>query len=290
MGQRLSRSYYTPLKDVTVRQLAGSSPAGSNFLLSPAFCLKVLKRGLPPHYECSKKELTRFSGVIKYEESEVWREKQKKVEDRLWVSMTRRKPTRQLESEVEAVLEHLYASRSWFRRPGLLERTLVDQLENVLAAGKQNTLWNRMLYMWRRLFRKSVSTKTLRSSTKYSIAAATPGTERAHVLSLAVAVRLWREFRGDDTIARAELPALRRMLNDSRNLSIVCQHTNRVLHVRYDEEILKRLDSSSSSSLRLSPGAAKRLSAASSVLQKLSREHEEMKPFCDSALRRLNSL
>ena len=40
------------------------------------------------------------------------------------------------------------------------------------------------------------------------------------------------------------------------------QHTNRVLHVRYDEEILKRLDSSSSS-LRLSPGAAKRLSAAS---------------------------
>ena len=49
------------------------------------------------------------------------------------------------------------------------------------------------------------------------------GTERAHVLSLAVAVRLWKEFRGDDTIAHAELPALRRMLNDSRNLSIVCQ-------------------------------------------------------------------
>ena len=45
--------------------------------------------------------------------------------------------SRQLESEVEAVLEHLYATRSWFRRPGLLERTLVDQLENVLAAGKQ---------------------------------------------------------------------------------------------------------------------------------------------------------
>ena len=46
---------------------------------------------------------------------------------------------RQLESEVEAVLEHFYASRSWFRRPGILERTLVDQLENVLAAGKQVT-------------------------------------------------------------------------------------------------------------------------------------------------------
>ena len=45
--------------------------------------------------------------------------------------------SRQLESEVEAVLEHLYATRSWFRRPGLLERTLVDQLENVLAAGNQ---------------------------------------------------------------------------------------------------------------------------------------------------------
>ena len=45
--------------------------------------------------------------------------------------------SRQLESEIEAVLEHLYATRSWFRRPGLLERTLVDQLENVLTAGKQ---------------------------------------------------------------------------------------------------------------------------------------------------------
>ena len=79
------------------------------------------------------------------------------------------------------------------------------------------------MYFWRRLFRKSVSTKTLRSSTKYSMVTLTPGTERAHVLSLAVAVRLWKEFRGDDTIAHAELPALRRMLNDSRNLSIVCQ-------------------------------------------------------------------
>ena len=32
--------------------------------------------------------------VIKYEESEVWKEKQRKVEERLWASMTRRKPTR----------------------------------------------------------------------------------------------------------------------------------------------------------------------------------------------------
>ena len=95
MGQRLSRGYYTPLKDVTVRQLAGSGGGGSNFLLSPAFCLKVLKRGLPPHYECSRKELTRLSGVIKYEESEVWRAKQRQVEERLWAAMTRRKPTRE---------------------------------------------------------------------------------------------------------------------------------------------------------------------------------------------------
>ena len=94
MGQRLSRGYYTPLKDVTVRQLAGSG-GGSNFLLSPAFCLKVLKRGLPPHYECSRKELTRLSGAIKFEESEVWREKQRQVEERLWAAMTRRKPTRE---------------------------------------------------------------------------------------------------------------------------------------------------------------------------------------------------
>ena len=60
MGQRLSRGYYTPLKDVTVRQLAAGSGGGSHFLLSPAFCLKVLKRGLPPHYECSKKDLAQF--------------------------------------------------------------------------------------------------------------------------------------------------------------------------------------------------------------------------------------
>ena len=119
-------------------------------------------------------------------------------------------------------------------------------------------------------------------------------------------------------------------------MMILFQHTNRVLHVRYDEEILKRLDSSSS--LRLSPGAAKRLAAATrsielalgaqlslwelvffknvvekcpkliiyvgfsenaktqvlslsqSVLNKLSSDHEEMKTFCNSAIRRLNSL
>ena len=94
MGQRLSRGFYTPLKDVTARQLAGSSGGGGNFLLSPAFCLKVLKRGLPPHYECSKRELARFGSALRFEESEVWREKQRKVEERLWTAMTRRKPTR----------------------------------------------------------------------------------------------------------------------------------------------------------------------------------------------------
>ena len=95
MGQRLSGGFYTPLKDVTVRQLVGSSGGGGNFLLSPAFCLKVLKRGLPPHYECSKRELARFGSALRFEESEVWREKQKKVEGRLWAAMTRRKPTRE---------------------------------------------------------------------------------------------------------------------------------------------------------------------------------------------------
>ena len=95
MGQRLSRGFYTPLKDVTVRQLAGSSGGGGNFLLSPAFCLKVLKRGLPPHYECSNRELARFGSALRFEKSEVWREKQRKVEDRLWAAMTRRKPTRE---------------------------------------------------------------------------------------------------------------------------------------------------------------------------------------------------
>ena len=97
MGQRLSRGYYTPLKDVTVRQLAGSNGGGGNFLLSPAFCLKVLKRALPPHYECSRKELRQLSDAMRYEESEVWREKQRKVEERLWAAMTRRKPTRGVE-------------------------------------------------------------------------------------------------------------------------------------------------------------------------------------------------
>ena len=48
-------------------------------------------------------------------------------------------------------------------------------------------------------------------------------------------------------------------------MMILFQHTNRVLHVRYDEEILKRLDSSSS--LRLSPGAAKRLAAATRSIE-----------------------
>ena len=42
-----------------------------------------------------------------------------------------------MEGEVEAVLEHLYASRSWFRRPGLLECALAEQLESVLTAGRQ---------------------------------------------------------------------------------------------------------------------------------------------------------
>ena len=103
MGQRLSRSYYTPLRDVTVRQLAGCSSSNgaaaaagekSAFLLSPSFCLRVLKRALPPHYECSRRELAKLGEAISYGDSAVSRERQRKVEEQLWVAMTRRKPTR----------------------------------------------------------------------------------------------------------------------------------------------------------------------------------------------------
>jgi hypothetical protein len=287
MGGRWSR---TCLRDVTPKQLTNAAKGkgkASGFVLSPHFCLKVIKKCLPPHYACTGRELEKFARCIVTLEN--YEKVQKRKEERLWAAMTKPKAaSKQVDAEAAVVLSQIYAGRGFFHRPTLLERTLVSQLERIrLSRIKRLGPYGHLISAWRWIFTKAVTTKTLRRSTNYGLVAASPGLERAHLLSLGLATRLWKAHAGHDRIGARDLAALKSALNDRRNLRVVCQHTNRVLHVRYDDEIAMAMEESG---LRLSPGARQRLKCAVQVLETLSCDHEKIRPFCDESIKRLKAL
>ncbi len=291
MGALLSRYRRIPLKDVTVRKIESLAGRQKNYLVSPAFGLRVVKRAMPVQYVCSADELRKFAAAIKDRDNSNCspRSKQREIERRLWAAVTRRRnsvPTADVAAEADRLVAAVGKRHGFFSRPTALENAFITQLGNVRTPPPKPRY---LFKLWRLLFTQSLTAKALRSSTNYNVPAA--GLERAHVLSLYVARKLWTEYRGDGgRVTSRELSALRAALNDPRNLRAVCRHTNRVLHVRYDEEIVKALELADRRlGSSLSSGASQRLHSVLAVLKELSSK-DDVKHFCQFAVKRLKRI
>lgn len=165
---------------------------------------------------------------------------------------------------------------------------------NVLKRNVRNGFMHLVAALWEALrLLPSLEAKTLRRKCA-GIEAAKPGQEIAHKLSLFLAVRLWSHVHGGLGIRRLDHRQLRHALSRRANVYHTCVHTNRILHVRYDNEIAAALASAASTggkaTVRLSPGAKTRVKQVVLVLRELECHSETMMDFCTKSRKLLAKL
>ena len=117
-----------------------------------------------------------------------------------------------------------------------------------------------------------------------------PGMDRAHKLSLHLAVHLWKKAYGHDLAYANVVRQLKRALSLSSNIYVTCHHTNRVLHVKYDNEIISALQNLSTEKNTLSPGAKLRTKQILGVLPKLKEQSPAMNDFVNRSILALKTI
>ena len=135
------------------------------------------------------------------------------------------------------------------------------------------------------LFKFKLSAKTLRRQPKS--VKPVPGLDRSHKLSLFLAVELWKHIYGHEYVNKKQRKMLKNALSLDSNVYLTCKHTNRTLHVKYDNEIAYALKSSA----QLSCGAKMRAKQIISVLGQLQKHSpQKMYHFCEQAKKLLSKV
>jgi len=117
----------------------------------------------------------------------------------------------------------------------------------------------------------------------------TLGMDKAHKVSLKLAVVLWKKVYGHDLAYARVRVQLRQALSLPSNIYITCHHTNRVLHVKYDNEIINALQRSEEQNI-LSPGAKMRLKQVLDTLIKLKVHSDVMNDFANRSIAVLKNI
>ena len=115
------------------------------------------------------------------------------------------------------------------------------------------------------------------------------GMDRAHKVSLKLAVILWKKVYGHDLAYARVRVQLRQALSLPSNIYVTCHHTNRVLHVKYDNEIINALQRTEKQNT-LSPGAKMRLKQVLDTLFKLKVHSDVMNDFANRSIAVLKNI
>ena len=256
--------------------------AKKEYVLSPKMCVAIFKQ---TNGHCSAKDIEklkvfisrpmnrRFFGSAKCKQNEKEILKFMKNPDQIL--------TANAEQYLKSLLNHLDNSYS---KPALISSIVVPKLELIFAQNRSLQKHERTLY-WTTLFRNcyhfvysliwfKLSPKTLRKSPKLKTE---PGLERAHKLSLFLAVELWKNIHGHQYVKLKDKNILREVLSLDCNVYLTCKHTNRTLHVKYDNEIAEALVKKN---VKLSPGAKMRIKQICTVLPKFEKHSDSVSNFC----------
>jgi len=194
-------------------------------------------------------------------------------------------PENSLSSSTEQYLKSLLNNLdNSYRKPALISSIVMPKLELIYAQNRSLHRHQKTLY-WKTLFSNcfhfvyslfwfKLSPKTLRREPKLRTE---PGLERAHKLSLFLAVELWKNIHGHQYVRLKDKNILKEILSLDCNVYLTCKHTNRTLHVKYDNEIAEALVAKNS---KLSPGAKTRIKQICTVLPKFEKHSEAMRHFC----------
>jgi len=276
-------------------------------LLTASLCARVLK-SRDPRATCRQRDVDTLKAFLASRHNLVTDKLAPGPRARLEAeigSAARRPDARTITTGARAhlakILKEVYSPWRYgaFHAQSLVPQHILVPLEAVYAANSRTNMLKRSVFqgLWRLLVTvgeglrllPNLEARTLRR--KCAGIESLPGQEIAHKLSLFLATRLWRHVHGRG-IRRSDHRQLRHALSRRANVYHTCVHTNRVLHVKWDNEIAAALAATAAGGTRvkLSPGAKTRLKQVVVVLRDLDSHSDTMMNFCSKSKKLLAKL
>ena len=261
---------------------------GGKYIISPQLCTHVLKAKIKSKTEIRATDLQSVSKMIKVQPAQILKSEASSSKERSI-----------LEREIGLALFKKQSALSWRSKLHLKAR-IHDLKTNSSGLPMENLVLKTLqslsrlplaveLYLFLRSFftdnsHFSIDAKDLRKGPAARVLASSkPGLDIAHILSLSLSVTLWKQVMGTDLISVQDRRSLKYALAHPCNLQVVCQHTNRVLHVNYDSEIAAKLkekkECEKNEKKKVSIGARRRLKQIIKVNQLLAVEFPNVKEF-----------
>ena len=195
---------------------------------------------------------------------------------------------------LEAILVHLKSQTS-LQKPFLVSDIIETKLENIYERNNalQQQHQSLLLTSWLKscvhyiysIFRFKLTPKTLRKNPNLKPIS---GLDRAHKLSLSLAVGLWKHIYGHPYVKKDRKKIIACALNLDSNMDYTSKHTNRTVHVKFDKEISDAVKSKGQ--VPISSGAKLRVKQVLSALSKIEKRSPEMSDFCGKCRKELIKL
>lgn len=256
MGQNQS---FTLSKMSAKSLMTQSNFRRQNLLLTPRFFVKLLRQALPRDHTfknrevkalrqvmCQQHGFASHSARIQFEREvrQLWSGKRKSLShSSLWY----------LDNIILTIDNHPKLTHPVKRR--LV--TFLDQTRFPSGASYSSLILSKLkhwLYSW---IWTPLSTASLRKMP--ALEETQKGKERAHVLSLYLAVKLWKKIFGCEFVTKRTIVGLRQLLSKKENFTMVDIECNRIIHVSQDAEIAKALQSTCDYPVKLSKGSNSRV-------------------------------
>ena len=262
------------------------------FIIQPLLSQVIFQTSVQ---KCNQNDVQNFKTFLKSEKNVLKRnvKNRKRLEKELTSFITQPKI---LSVQAEEYLLNVLSNAEKIQtKPVLIERVIIPKLRTVyhenliLQKRKRYQFWTGCLhnsYMFiLSLLKPKLSAKTLRKSLKLK---SVQGLERAHIFSLDLAVKLWKFKFGHKFVKQNDLISLKTSLNTNANLIYTCRHTNRVLHVKYDEEIGNAIINNEN--VALSSGAKMRSKEIMKLLTQIQTDSIKIQSFYDECEREIARL
>jgi len=295
MGSSSSKVAVSSVKLVTKKQPNKNT---RNLVLNPRLCQSIFDN---TNEFCYQKDIQHFKKFM-FSESNLKPTKmsnKKVLENELikFINLPQSETkvlTPNTSKHLEAILVHL-KGQTCLQKPFLVSDILEPKLENIyernnaLQQQHQSLQWTSWLqscvhYMYS-MFRFKLTPKTLRKNPKLRPIS---GLDRAHKLSLSLAVGLWKHVYGHPYVKKNKKKVIACALNVDSNIYYTFKHTNRTVHVKYDKEISDAVKSHGQ--VPISSGAKLRLKQVLSALSKIEKHSPEMSDFCGKCRQELIKL
>lgn len=260
-----------PISSINCRKLNLRRKGMQNVILSPRLCASIFQR---THGQCSEQDLKNLKNYLGSSSNKsTTKIKSRKAESEIIRKLERKTHlSNSLQSETENYLMNLMTTLEHHGQDSKLILVILRRLEHLYAdnlkVADKSFFFNRLKNFLMSLFLSKLTPKTLRKSP--SKLPSVQGQERAHKFSLFLATKLWQHFYGHNFVNKKIKAKLKKVLSLNTNVYYTCKFTNRISHVKFDNEIYQAIFTNE----KLSSGAKKRLEQILKALDHLQHQSD----------------